>query len=91
MLLGLHSVGPTAEGWMFQRGPDDGTLLSAPGCSCPVLRLLMRWPHFNDLNHLRSAATHFRGLTEFILVDRDQCPQPRTMLPDYSSGRDLSE
>lgn len=44
------------------------------------------WPHFNDLNHLRSTATHFRGLTEFILVDRDQCPQPWT-LPDYSRGR----
>lgn len=48
------------------------------------------WPHFNDLNHLRSTATHFRGLTEFILVDRDQCPQPWT-LPDYSRGRDLSD
>lgn len=48
------------------------------------------WPHFNDLNHLRSTATHFRGLTEFILIDRDQCPQPST-LPDYSSGRDLSD
>lgn len=83
----------SAEGWMYQQGPDDGTLLSVPGCWMPPPRAptaWCSWPHFNDLNHLRSTATHFRGLTEFILVDRDQCPQPWT-LPDYSRGRDLSD
>ena len=46
MLLALHYAGPTAEGWVFQRGPDDGTLPSAPGCSGPVLRLLMQLASF---------------------------------------------
>lgn len=93
LLLHLSTHLHSAVGWMYQRGPDDGTLLSVPGCWMPPLRALTAWcswPHFNDLNHLRSTATHFRGLTEFILVDRDQCPQPWT-LPDYSRGRDLSD
>lgn len=92
-LLHLCTHMRSAAGWMYQRGPDDGTLLSVPGCWMPPPRALTAWcswPHFNDLNHLRSAATHFSGLTEFILVDRDQCPQPWT-LPDYSRRRDLSD
>lgn len=93
LLLHVSIHRHSAEGWMYQQGPDDGTLLSVPGCWMPPLRAPTAWciwPHFNDLNHLRSTATHFRGLTEFILVDRDQCPQPWT-LPDYSRARDLSD
>lgn len=97
LLLHLSTHRHSAEGEalerMYQLGPDDGTLLSVPGCWMPPLRAptaWCSWPHFNDLNHLRSTATHFRGLTEFILIDRDQCPQPWT-LPDYSRGRDLSD
>lgn len=93
LLLHLSTHMHSAAGWMYQQGPDDGTLLSVPGCWMPPLRALTAWcswPHFNDLNHLMSTATHFSGLTEFILVDRDQCPQP-WMLPDYSRRRDLSD
>ncbi len=28
----------SAEGWMYQQGPDDGTLLSVPGCWMPPPR-----------------------------------------------------
>lgn len=59
-----------------------------PDAHTPCFDCWYGWPHSNDLNHLRSSATHFKGLTEFIRVDRDQCPQP-WMLPDYSRGRDL--
>lgn len=61
-----------------------------PDAHTPCFDCWYGWPHSNDLNHLRSSATHFKGLTEFIRVDRDQCPQP-WMLPDYSRGRDLSD
>jgi len=93
LLLHLCTHRHSAVGWMYQQGPDDGSLLSVPGCWMPppcAPTAWCSWPHFNDLNHLRSTTTHFRGLTEFILVDRDQCPQPWT-LSDYSRGRDLSD
>lgn len=66
------------------------SLYQAADAHTPCFDCWYGWPHSNDLNHLRSSATHFKGLTEFIRVDRDQCPQP-WMLPDYSRGRDLSD
>lgn len=38
LLLHLSAHRPSAEGWMYQQGPDDGTLLSVPGCWMPLPR-----------------------------------------------------